>query len=49
VLVLPTPELTRLGPRELFVRYYAAQHGAAPAEELTSLFDELVEQATAAR
>jgi exonuclease SbcD len=46
---LPAPELARLGPRELFVRYYAAQHGAAPAEELTSLFDELVEQATAAR
>lgn len=45
---LPSPELARLGPHELFVRYYAAQHGAAPAEELTALFDELVEQATTA-
>ena len=42
---LPEPELARLAPRELFVRYYAAQHGAAPAGELTALFDELIEQA----
>ncbi len=44
---LPEAELAQLSPRELFVRYYAAQHNAAPAEELTTLFNELVEQATA--
>ncbi len=41
---LPEPELARLAPRELFVRYYRAQHGAEPAEELAALFDELLDQ-----
>ena len=45
---LPAPELSRLAPRELFVRYYLTQHGAGPAEELTALFDELMEQAAGA-
>ena len=45
---LPEPELARLAPRELFVRYYLTQHGAGPAEELTALFDELMEQAAGA-
>ncbi|MYH40974.1 MAG: exonuclease SbcCD subunit D [Chloroflexi bacterium] len=45
---LPEPELARLAPRELFVRYYVTQHGAGPAEELTALFDELMEQAAGA-
>ena len=45
---LPAPELSRLAPRELFVRYYLTQHGAGPGEELTALFDELMEQAAGA-
>ena len=45
---LPEPELARLAPRELFVRYYQAQHGAEPAERLTALFDELLDQVAGA-
>ena len=40
---VPAPDLERLSPEELFVRYFNAQHGAAPTPELLGLFSELME------
>ena len=43
----PAPDLERLSSEELFVRYFNAQHGAAPTPELLGLFSELMEEAEA--
>jgi exonuclease SbcD len=42
----PPPRLDadRLGPRELFGRYLAERHGAAPEGELLDLFDRVLEE-----
>jgi hypothetical protein len=37
-------ELRQLKPGELFERYFRERHGAAPAESLTKLFGELLEE-----
>ena len=39
-------EIAHLSPQDLFVRYYRAQHDAAPAPELLALFAELLDEAT---
>ena len=41
----PVEELGRLSAEELFVRYYQAQHSAAPAPELLGLFGQLLAEA----
>ncbi len=45
----PAEDLGRLSAEELFVRYYQAQHGTAPAPELLGLFGELLGEAEEAR
>lgn len=39
-------EFSTLGPEDLFVRYYRAQHQREPSPELLALFRELMEEAT---
>ena len=43
----PVPSLAQLAPRELFARYYHAQHGAPPPVELVALFAELLDESLA--
>ena len=45
----PVEDLGRLSAEELFVRYYQAQHSAAPAPELLGLFGQLLAEAEEAR
>ncbi|HEV8482605.1 MAG TPA: exonuclease SbcCD subunit D [Blastocatellia bacterium] len=39
------PEISGTDPFELFCRYYSAQHGSQPAEQVATLFKELYEEA----
>ena len=40
------PPLSSLHPRDQFVAYHQAHHGAAPADELLAAFDEVLELET---
>jgi exonuclease SbcD len=42
------PRLEGMSPGELFAAYYQRQHGAAPAPELTGMFNKLLEEETSA-
>lgn len=43
----PAPEMAKLSPQELFVRYYRSRHESDPTPELLELLVELLDEATA--